>query len=143
MNKIKLIAFKLSTLLLMALMVSGCATSISSSLSSSCGKPGNFKCPSLAEVYDAREAGALEHQQKDKKSKEGKKSSSKKSNKEIENNSKPVVSNIEPGNPLLSRPNVLRVWINRYESDGDLHDEQFVYLRLDQGHWLLIEDDKE
>ncbi len=43
-----------------------------------------------------------------------------------------------PGDPLLSRPRHLRVWIARWEdADGDLVDESNVYLRLDRGSWVI------
>lgn len=43
-----------------------------------------------------------------------------------------------PGDPLLSRPSHLRVWIARWEdADGDLVDESMLYLRLDRGSWVL------
>lgn len=43
-----------------------------------------------------------------------------------------------PGDPLLSRPRQLRVWIARWEdADGDLVDESNVYLRLDRGSWVI------
>jgi len=43
-----------------------------------------------------------------------------------------------PGDPLLSRPRQLRVWIAHWEdADGDLVDESNVYLRLDRGSWVI------
>jgi conjugal transfer pilus assembly protein TraV len=43
-----------------------------------------------------------------------------------------------PGDPLLSRPRHLRVWIARWEdADGDLVGESMLYLRLDCGAWVL------
>ena len=43
-----------------------------------------------------------------------------------------------PGDPLLSRPRQLRVWMARWEdADGDLIDESMLYLRLDRGAWVL------
>lgn len=113
------------------LLLSGCAASYS------CGTPVGISCRSLSDVYEAREAGNLPHQrgQVDIASE-----TSQSDTGAAEPASVPVrpqIISVEPGNPLLSRPNVLRVWINRYESDGDLHDEQFVYLRLDEGRWLL------
>lgn len=49
------------------------------------------------------------------------------------------VTNVAPSSPILSRPEVLRVYIARHEADEDFHDEQFVYLRLDAGKWLLLD----
>lgn len=50
----------------------------------------------------------------------------------------PVVATVQPGDPLLTRPRHIRVWINRWEdATGDLHDETYLYLRLDNGTWRL------
>lgn len=50
-----------------------------------------------------------------------------------------LVKNIEPSTPILSRPDVLRVYVARHQADDDFHDEQFIYLRLDSGKWLLTD----
>ena len=43
-----------------------------------------------------------------------------------------------PGNAIRSNPRVLRVWIAPWEdSDGDLHEEAFIYLIVDTGRWLI------
>ena len=40
--------------------------------------------------------------------------------------------------PLRSGTRVLRLWIKPWEDrDGDLHDQSFVYVRIDDGRWLL------
>lgn len=50
----------------------------------------------------------------------------------------PVVATVQPGDPLLTRPQHIRVWIDRWEdTTGDLHDETYLYLRLDNGTWRL------
>lgn len=42
------------------------------------------------------------------------------------------------GTPIRSAPRVLRVWFAPWEdSDGDLHDQSYVYLPIDSGHWLV------
>lgn len=49
-----------------------------------------------------------------------------------------VVATVKPGDPLITPPKLIRVWVNRWEDhDGDLHDETYLYLRLDNGHWTL------
>jgi conjugal transfer pilus assembly protein TraV len=48
--------------------------------------------------------------------------------------SKPLNS----GTPLRSAPHVLRIWFAPWEdTDGDLHDQSYVYLTVDSGHWLV------
>ena len=51
---------------------------------------------------------------------------------------RPVVATIQPGEPILTAPRVLRLWIAPWEdAAGDLHDEAFLYLRIDDGRWTL------
>lgn len=45
---------------------------------------------------------------------------------------------ISSGTPIRSAPRVLRVWFSPWEdTDGDLHDQSYVYLAFDSGHWLV------
>lgn len=45
---------------------------------------------------------------------------------------------IDSGTPISSAPRVLRVWFAPWEdSDGDLHDQSYVYLPVDSGRWLI------
>lgn len=141
-------------LLLVALllaMLSGCA-------SYSCGAPQGTSCRSVADVYDAREQGSLPHQQPV--------SSIAVSGKSLvhqeigqddtqypihqaatpellRDDLKPILISVKPGDALLSRPKVLRVWILPWEDKDDLHDEQYVYLRLDRGSWLLTGEERQ
>lgn len=47
---------------------------------------------------------------------------------------KPIYS----GTPIRTAPRVLRVWFAPWEdSDGDLHDQNYVYLQVDSGRWLI------
>jgi conjugal transfer pilus assembly protein TraV len=42
------------------------------------------------------------------------------------------------GSPIRSAPRILRVWFAPWEdSDGDLHDQSYVYLPVDSGQWLI------
>lgn len=48
----------------------------------------------------------------------------------------PVV--IRPGDPLRSGERVLRVWMAPWvDKDGDYHDQAYIYLVLDHGHWYI------
>lgn len=47
---------------------------------------------------------------------------------------KPIYS----GTPIRTAPLILRVWFAPWEdSDGDLHDQSYVYLPVDTGKWLI------
>lgn len=42
------------------------------------------------------------------------------------------------GMPLRSQPRIVRIWIKPWEdADGDLHDQTFVYLSIDEGRWMV------
>ena len=50
----------------------------------------------------------------------------------------PKLETVTAGAPLLYPPRTMRVWINRWTDDGGtLHDETYLYLRLDNGHWII------
>ncbi len=45
---------------------------------------------------------------------------------------------LSSGTPLRTPPRVLRVWIAPWEdSDGDLHDQSYLYLTVDTGRWVI------
>ena len=47
---------------------------------------------------------------------------------------KPIYS----GTPIRSAPLVLRIWFAPWEdTDGDLHDQSYVYLPVNNGRWLI------
>ena len=48
------------------------------------------------------------------------------------------LATVTPGTPLLIPPRTLRVWVAPWpDEDGTLHDETYLYLRLDNGHWVM------
>jgi conjugal transfer pilus assembly protein TraV len=45
---------------------------------------------------------------------------------------------LSSGDPIRSKQRVLRIWIAPWEDDaGDLRDQSFVYLVVENGRWLL------
>ncbi len=45
---------------------------------------------------------------------------------------------LSSGAPIRSPARVLRIWIAPWEdSDGDLHDQSYVYLTVDTGRWVI------
>jgi conjugal transfer pilus assembly protein TraV len=48
------------------------------------------------------------------------------------------IKSIEPKQAILSKPRELRIWFDRFtDAEGDLHDESFMFIRLDNGHWTI------
>jgi conjugal transfer pilus assembly protein TraV len=45
---------------------------------------------------------------------------------------------LAPAGAIRTDPRMIRVWILPYEdSDGDLHDQSYLYLPVDSGRWLV------
>jgi conjugal transfer pilus assembly protein TraV len=50
----------------------------------------------------------------------------------------PSILSIRSKQAVLSAPREMRIWFNRFtDPDGDLHDESFVFVRIDNGHWTI------
>ncbi|MCC6206548.1 MAG: TraV family lipoprotein [Gammaproteobacteria bacterium] len=121
MNKVVLIP-------VLFILLTGCA----STPKYACGLPKGVGCKPVGEVYEASIAGTL---------------SRGRLNQDNPSTAAPgiakgvntaVVATVNPSDPLLSPPKQIRVWINRWEdTTGDLHDETYLYLRLDNGAWRL------
>lgn len=55
---------------------------------------------------------------------------------------RPVAAGVPDSAPPLgairSEPTVIRIWMAPWEdTDGDLHDQSYVYLQIDSGRWLI------
>ncbi|EGV51941.1 TraV family lipoprotein [endosymbiont of Riftia pachyptila] len=123
----------LLTPLVLALLA-GCA----SSPKYACGVPEGVGCKPVGEVYEASITGTLTRGRvtPDDEDEDGEFETAERPLAEPGNT--PVVATVQPGDPLLTRPRHIRVWINRWEDKaGDLHDETYLYLRLDNGTWRL------
>lgn len=110
-------------------LLAGCA----SAPKYACGLPKGVGCKPVGEVYQASLAGT---------SARGRPSENKPSSDQPSTLAKggntAVVATLNPSDPLLSPPKQIRVWVNRWEdATGDLHDETYLYLRLDNGAWRL------
>ncbi|TFZ00084.1 type IV conjugative transfer system lipoprotein TraV [Ramlibacter humi] len=45
---------------------------------------------------------------------------------------------VAPGGGVRAVPRMMRIWVAPWEdSDGDLHDQAYLYITLDSGRWLL------
>jgi len=141
---IKMITFLFSTLLL---MISGCA-----SPEYSCGVPGGIGCKPLHKVQQMAEEGRLkgqpapDHRNHDDDAvhdgDEGDEDETFTTDAPFKSwtTDRPSLglATVKAGSPLLISPRTLRVWINHWTDDnGTLHDETYLYLRLDNGHWIM------
>ena len=134
------------TLLFVAvlLMISACA-----SPEYACGVPGGIGCKPLREVQQMAEEGRLKGQPAPDHRDQVEPDLDDDDNEDAFTTDAPFPSwmsnrpptglaTVTPGSPLLIPPRTLRIWVERWTDDGGtLHDETYLYLRLDNGHWIM------
>lgn len=144
--------FLLSILSLPLLLV-GCATP-----KYACGVPNGIGCKPLSEVHRMAKDGSLKmrvapnnrEDARPKKTATGQADVMKLADGSAKNTADskqepaaperivPDVVTVTPGAPILIPPRTMRIWVARWpDEDGTLHDETYLYLRLDNGRWLM------
>ena len=124
---------KLSVVLLASLVVGGALSGCG--VKYGCPAPDGVQCKPISQVYSstmASEARPLD-------------SSSKGASKEKEppekpdaSKMKPLISPPEATTPIRSAPRILRVWVAPWiDAEGDLHQEGYLYVVVDQGKWAI------
>lgn len=119
----------------MALLIVSALTGCATAPHYACGLPAGVTCKPVSAVYQSSVTGSFTHAPM-KDADTGDSHGDAKVGTAV---SPPaVVATVKPGDPLITPPKLIRVWVNRWQDhDGDLHDETYLYLRLDNGHWTL------
>jgi len=100
----------------------------------SCKAPDGVLCESMTGIYANAQQNNLPGQRVTHKGSESELSRAKVAEPATGVLTKPIYS----GTPIRSAPLVLRVWFAPWEdTDGDLHDQSYVYLPVDNGRWLI------
>lgn len=124
--------------LLLPTVLVGCAstmTGLDGESKFSCKAPDGVTCSSLSGVYANAVANNLPALRKNGKSE----SADKVETKQSDITGRAPVS----GDPIRTQPKVLRVWIAPWEdTDGDLHDQSFIYVMTDPGRWKIEHNQK-
>lgn len=134
------------SLLLAPMLLSGCATP-----KYACGVPDGIGCKPLSEVQQMAQNGTLKLREAPDHLNSSTRDKPRSDLEKLVNSkavTKPtqaviadkhgVVATVSPGMPILTPPRTLRVWVARWSDDeGALHDETYLYLRLDNGQWRL------
>ncbi|MDD5298834.1 MAG: type IV conjugative transfer system lipoprotein TraV [Rhodocyclaceae bacterium] len=122
--------------------LNGCAGTMSGMTGSdskfACKAPDGVTCSSLSGVYANAVANNLPALRKDDKGDASGKAAMPPSPGEV------VGHAPSSGDPIRSQPKILRVWIAPWEdTDGDLHDQSYVYVVADPGRWMLEHNQKQ
>lgn len=103
-----------------------------------CGVPDGVGCKPVGEIYQASVTGTLQRGRVDGDGGGDENGNDSSDRPRANATEAPIIATVQPGDPLLTRPRHIRVWIDRWEDKaGDLHDETYLYLRLDNGTWRL------
>ena len=137
----------------LGLLLSGCTTLSGYDAKSdfSCSAPEGVLCESMSGVYYNAQSGTLpgqrafnlrnfdEEENGDKETKKADKNGNGKNGQSVTVASQGTLTvPAFTGTPIRSAPRILRVWIAPWEdSDGDLHDQSYVYMPIDSGKWLI------
>lgn len=132
---------KLFPFFLLLLSLGGCAVKGDYA----CGVPNNgVKCQSLGETHKQLNDGTLASLHTDPFPDEVDSSSSEGYSNTLEpsvrlhQDQQPTIKTVSVNNAILSQPREMRIWFDRFtDPDGDLHDESFVFIRIDSGHWII------
>ncbi len=128
--------FRLTAVVAATLAMTGCGflSGLDAKGSFSCKAPDGVYCESMTGIYANAEQNNLPGQLKG-----GKEGVVVKDGQAAQSDAKGVLTKpIYSGIPIRTAPRVLRVWFAPWEdSDGDLHDQSYVYLPVDNGRWLV------
>ena len=129
------------TSLLLPLLLSGCATP-----KYACGVPDGIGCKPLSEVHRMAQDGSLNSQavadnpyaaEHDQDEKDANGADAQQTPSAASRGSMGLAT-VTPGTPLLIQPRIMRIWVAPWaDEDGTLHDETYLYLRLDNGRWVM------
>jgi len=144
----------LTLTLLASVLFSGCA-----SPRYACGVPDGIGCKPLSEVHRMAKDGSLKMRAAPNNRDEPETKNSSRARSDVEKLAGRDHSNtqdesstaqllpqqpatevvtVTPGTPILIPPKTMRVWVARWpDEDGTLHDETYLYLKLDSGRWLV------
>ena len=136
-----MIKFFILTFLTLPLVLSGCATP-----KYACGAPDGIGCKPLSEVHRMALDGTLKSQavpdnrnpaEQGQDDEDAITTDAQQPPSTLSRRSKGLAT-VTPGTPLLIPPRTMRVWVAPWPDEGGtLHDETYLYLRLDNGHWVM------
>lgn len=116
----------------LAFLLAGCSSmsGFDAKTSFACKAPDGVRCQSMTGIYANIEAKALSGQRS---------LSGAKHDEQVTGSAGSVLgSPISSGTPIHSAPRILRIWFAPWEdADGDLHDQGYVYLTINNGSWLI------
>ena len=115
-------------------MLAGCSlTGLDASSKFACKAPAGVACESMSGVYANLQAGNLPAQQTSRTA-TASATTTKTPAPGAETLSRPLFS----GTPIRSAPRELRLWFAPWQDDdGDLYDQAYAYLVIDNGRWLI------
>lgn len=137
------LTWALSTLLVLSL--TGCVnmSGLSGGSDFKCKAPDGVSCVSVSGIYANAQANNLPSQRDSKPALLGQPpKDARGSMQTVANVPTSTVGALTSPTPPLgairSEPRIVRVWIAPWEdSDGDLHDQSYVYLPVDSGRWMV------
>ena len=130
--------------LLLPISLAGCMSGLGGSSHFDCKAPEGVSCESVSGIYANSIANNLPSQ---KVSRDKNVLLTDKQRKNLPDKKDDSINGIigqvaNSGDPIRSAPVVNRVWLAPWvDKDGDLHDQEYIYMLTDPGHWELAHND--
>jgi conjugal transfer pilus assembly protein TraV len=126
---------RIGSLLVCVLLLSGCMALPDTTLGHTCGIPHGVGCLSTQEVYDRTLAGDLPGLNQI----DGGGAAAPSQERRVD---PPIITDKQAHmlrtSALYAPPEELRIWVNHWrDSDGDLHEDSFIYVLVGEGQWLV------
>lgn len=118
-------------LLLCGIAVAGCAPKYS------CSNFPTGSCKNMSQVYGATGEGFVDYRDGQPTSESARKGKASGQSVVIGETAK-ALNDLQPGDPVLTKPKVLRAWIAPWEDkDSDLN-YSYVYIRVKESEWTVL-----
>ncbi len=132
-------------LVALTLMLEGCSslTGIGGSDKLACKAPDGVTCSSLSGVYANALANNLPGLQK-KHAATTETTASAGKNARLPHSTSITGATPTSGEPILTKAHVMRIWVAPWEdSEGDLHDQSYIYVVANAGRWAIEHNEKQ
>lgn len=119
----------------LGLVLAGCSPKYS------CSKFPTATCRNMSQTYDATGSGFHDYREDGYAGGEGKRDGEARKDRPaiVVGNTVKGLNEIAPGDPVLTKPQVLRVWIKPWEDkDRDLN-YSFIYVRVKDSEWTALQ----
>ena len=97
-------------------------------------------CRNMSQIYDDTGSGFKDYREQGSSEEDSKKAKGKKKESQVViGNTVKGINELQPGDPVLTKPEVLRVWVKPWEDKEKDLNYSFIYIRTKESTWTVLE----